>query len=224
MFRLTILLALASSFVYAQTDGNVVTVAANTPTPTAAPLTPPPVIAIAPKLAPEPPNEFGFVSVYSPTSVVAFGQSSNRSFSKLAFRYARRVLATKSGTLKYTCDLVPLAILRQPSLTDPSHTDTFHAIGMSPLGVQWNWRPHHEIQPVVSWTGGFLYFNKRVPWPTATQYNYTFDIGAGVEVHRHRKNLMTFMAKYNHISNGYQVHDNPGIDSISATMGFSFLK
>ncbi len=223
MHRLILLAVFVSSLAFAQADGNIVTVAANTPTPTAAPLAPP-VIAISPKPAPEPPNEFGFVSVYSPTSVVAFGQTSNRSFSKVAFRYARRVWQGQNVSLKYTCDLVPLAILRQPSLTDPSRTDTFHAMGMSPLGVQWNWRTHHEIQPVLSWTGGFLYFNKRVPWPTATQYNYTFDLGAGIEVHRHRKNLMTFMAKYNHISNGYQVNDNPGIDSISATMGFTFLK
>ena len=209
-----------STLAFAQADGNLLM--ASAPNAPSAPAIQPAVVA-APAPA-EPRNEFGLWSGYSPTSTVSFGQSTDRSFSKVALRYARRVLDTHHGSLRYTFDLVPLAVLRQPNLLEPARRDTFYAAGLSPLGVQWNWRPKHDVQPIASWSGGFLYFNKRIPTPDASQYNYTFDAGVGVQVRQRHRETMTFMLKYNHISNGFQAKDNPGIDSITGTVGFSFLK
>src|SRR5215467_1507280 len=61
-----------------------------------------------------PMNEFGLWTEYSPTSIEYLGISRDRSFSKVAARYGRRVFTTHWIAMKYTLDLVPLAILRQP--------------------------------------------------------------------------------------------------------------
>src|ERR1043166_4362886 len=59
-------------------------------------------------------NEFGLWTEYSPTSFQGIGISRDRSFSKVAVRYGRNMFSHRILAMRYTLDLVPLAVLRQP--------------------------------------------------------------------------------------------------------------
>ena len=210
--RTLVLLLIASTFVLAQDEPQAIRAVQPTTTPQHG-------VAM---------NEFGLWTEYSPTSFQGIGISRERSFSKVAVRYGRRMFTHRIVAMKYTLDLVPLAVLRQPVNSgwydDFRHRETLYAAGLSPVGFQWNFLPRRRIQPIQSWTGGFLYFNRPAPFDNGTRFNYTFDAGVGVEMRAHERRAVTVMWKYNHISNAYQVPANPGIDSFSASIGFSLFR
>lgn len=84
---------------------------------------------------------------------------------------------------------------------------------MSPIGMQWNFLPLHRVQPLVEGHGGYMYSTQPIPIVTAGSFNFTFDIGAGLEIFRSNLNSIRIEYRYHHISNHYTASTNPGIDS-----------
>jgi opacity protein-like surface antigen len=83
----------------------------------------------------------------------------------------------------------------------------------SPVGFQWNFRPRHKLQPVVLAHGGYMYSSQAIPINYAGSFNFTFDVGAGLEFYHSKTSSFRADYRYHHISNHDTAEINPGIDS-----------
>ena len=175
-------------------------------------------------------NEVGMWIGYSPFSFVLKGTSKQRALFLLNLQYARTLFATRPFTLKYTADVVPLALEFQPTqlytvggkpLANPG--GTLYAAGANPIGFQGNigskW-----IQPFGSGSLGFLYFNRQMPVIGSSQFNYNITLGFGAQFFPRAGRSFTIGWKYHHLSNNYQARFNPGVDSGVFYVGFSVFR
>jgi len=182
-------------------------------------------------------NEFsvwGGASPASSTFIRGSGRTPDARFGIAALRYARRFNNNDTINLKYTLDLIPVAVLSFPDRFVRTGANTYafvagnrstrYGAGISPLGLQANFRPRKKLQPFVEGTGGFLYFNKDVPTLTGKRFNFTANVGAGVEYQLKNGKAFTFGYKYFHISNGNRGIENPGFDNNLFYVGYTFLK
>jgi len=178
-------------------------------------------------------QEFGFWGGYSPTSTIAIGVTHDRKLFTLNGKYSIVVLNSEHTSLRWVSEVVPIAVLRQPTeqyynsvvdavLTQPSNT--FYAYGVTPLGLQFSGFRHRKVQPFVDIHAGLLYFNENVPVPTARRFNFTFNFGAGVEVFASDRGALTVGFKYHHLSNNETARANPGVDSPMPYVGYSWYK
>jgi hypothetical protein len=173
-------------------------------------------------------NEYSVWGGYSPDSntwMPAFGRSPDTRFGIVAFRYSRRFNNGDKVNLKYTADVVPVAVLNFPDfLPVPPVRKTAYAFGVTPLGIQANFRPRKRYQPYWTLAGGFMWFNEHVPNILGTQFHFTADIGGGVEVKLHEKRAVSIGYKYYHISNGSRGQINPGFDNNVFYLGYTFFR
>lgn len=84
---------------------------------------------------------------------------------------------------------------------------------ISPAGLRWNFLPQHKLQPLIDAHGGYMYSTKPIPLDDAGSFNFTFDIGAGLELYRSRNRSFRVEYRYHHISNNNSAQLNPGIDN-----------
>ena len=175
-------------------------------------------------------NEFGAWTGYSPFSFVLKGTSKDRQLFLLNLQYARTLLARRSVSLKYTAEIVPVAVEIQPTqkfivgnklLINPA--GAIYGIGATPVGVQANLGAK-KIQPFLSGSLGFLHFNQQVPILGSAQFNYTINLGFGAQVFLRPGRSLSFGWRYHHLSNDYEAHFNPGLDSGVFFVGFSVFK
>jgi hypothetical protein len=102
-----------------------------------------------------------------------------------------------------------------------SGADTFSCSGrqwtigeaISPVGMQWNFRPRSKVQPLVEGHGGYMYSTKAIPIAQAGSFNFTFDVGVGLELYRSRSQSIRAEYRIHHISNHTTALYNPGIDN-----------
>lgn len=85
--------------------------------------------------------------------------------------------------------------------------------GMSPVGFKWNFLPKHKTQPFLVGHGGYIYSTHPIPVAFAGSFNFTFDLGAGVELYRSHTRSLRAEYRYHHISNDNTATANPGIDN-----------
>jgi len=89
--------------------------------------------------------------------------------------------------------------------------------GISPVGFRWNFRPQRRWQPVIEGHGGYMYSTQTIPVEQAGNFNFTFDVGAGMEIFKSKstRGLESVRAeyRYHHISNHNTASQNPGIDN-----------
>jgi Lipid A 3-O-deacylase (PagL) len=174
-------------------------------------------------------NEFGVWAGYSPFSFKLKGTSEDRQLFLLNLQYARTLFATQPLTLKYTAEIVPVAVELQPTqlylidgkeLVNPA--GAIYGAGASPVGFQGNFG-RKSVQPFANGSVGFLYFTQQVPIIGSSQFNYTITIGFGAQFLRPSGRTFTVGWKYHHLSNDYQAKLNPGIDSSVFYVGVSIL-
>jgi Lipid A 3-O-deacylase (PagL) len=84
---------------------------------------------------------------------------------------------------------------------------------ISPVGFQWNFLPRLKTQPFLVGHGGYMYSTRQIPIDEAGSFNFTFDLGAGVELYRNKTRSIRFEYRYHHISNHQTAQINPGIDN-----------
>jgi opacity protein-like surface antigen len=94
--------------------------------------------------------------------------------------------------------------------------------GISPVGTQLNFMPRRKEQPFVIAHGGYMYSTEPIPTTDAGSFNFTFDIGAGIEVYRSKSQSVRAEYRYHHISNHNTAEENPGIDSGLFQITYSF--
>jgi opacity protein-like surface antigen len=109
-------------------------------------------------------------------------------------------------------------------------TETFACSGrrwtigeaMSPVGFQWNFLTHRKMQPFFIGHGGTMYSTQPIPLPEAGSFNFTFDLGAGVELYRNKTRSIRAEYRYHHISNHDTAMENPGIDNGLFQVSYAF--
>lgn len=176
-------------------------------------------------------NEFGLWSGYSPFSFVFKGTIKDHQLFLVNLQYARTLVGSRPVTLKYVAEIVPIALQFQPKqrfvvdgkklLVNPAAT--IYGAGTNPIGVQANFGDK-KIQPFAGGSLGFLYFKQQVPVQGASQFNYNIAINFGAQFFPRAGRSFSVGWKYDHLSNHYQAHLNPGLDSGVFYVGFSLVR
>ena len=85
--------------------------------------------------------------------------------------------------------------------------------GLSPLGTRFNFRPRSRWQPTANVLTGLLLSAKKIPIDSAGSFNFTFELGGGLEYFRTESQSVRFEYQFQHFSNAYTASSNPGVDS-----------
>jgi opacity protein-like surface antigen len=94
--------------------------------------------------------------------------------------------------------------------------------GISPVGFQWNFLTRRKTQPFFIGHGGYMYSTQPIPLAQAGSFNFTFDLGAGVEIYRSTTRSIRAEYRFHHISNHNTAMENPGIDSGLFQVSYAF--
>jgi hypothetical protein len=94
--------------------------------------------------------------------------------------------------------------------------------GFSPVGFQYGFRPGQRFQPLLTSTAGYIFSTTPIPVANAGSFNFTFDMGAGFEWFRTKKQSIQLEYRYHHISNHFTADANPGIDSGVIKLTYAF--
>jgi lipid A 3-O-deacylase len=167
-------------------------------------------------------NEFGVWIGGSPDSSKIFGNVEDRQLLLVGLRYGRVLATWEPVALEYTVDIIPAAVVFEPSDVRPGRS-TIYGAGVSPFGLRLNFLPRSWIQPFLGASVGFLYFQDDVPVPDSSRFNFTPEIGLGVQFFLSPKQALTLGYKLLHISNANTGRSNPGMDSHVIYAGFSFF-
>src|SRR6476646_2741156 len=113
-------------------------------------------------------NEFGFWAGFSPKATTIFGglhddEAADRKFVIAAFRYGRTLAANNSLALQYTLDAVPLAVATGTIVSRTTvggvttfQRETAYGGGITPLGLQLDFRNGSKVHPFAHVNGGLL--------------------------------------------------------------------
>jgi opacity protein-like surface antigen len=93
---------------------------------------------------------------------------------------------------------------------------------LSPVGFQWNFFTRHKAQPFFVGHGGYMYTGQTIPITNAGNFNFTFDLGVGIELFRTRTESVRAEYRYHHISNDWTAMQNPGIDNGLVQVTYTF--
>ena len=94
--------------------------------------------------------------------------------------------------------------------------------GISPLGTRINLRPRSRWQPTASLIAGLLLSAKKIPTDTAGSFNFTFQMGAGVEYFRTPTQSIRLEYQLQHFSNANTAPTNPGVDNGLFKLTYAF--
>lgn len=90
--------------------------------------------------------------------------------------------------------------------------ETTYAASIAPIGARAILLPKRRIQPTFETNLGVIFSSRDIPVDGATQFNYQFSFGPGVQVFATRKAAVRLEYVYRHISNADSGTVNPGID------------
>ncbi|HEY3580760.1 MAG TPA: acyloxyacyl hydrolase [Pyrinomonadaceae bacterium] len=181
-------------------------------------------------------NEFGFWAGFSPKATTIFGglhddEAEDRKFVIAAFRYGRTLAANKNLALQYTLDAVPLAIATGTIVSRTTvggvttfQRETAYGGGITPLGLQLDFRNGSKGHPFAHVNGGLLWFNKSVPIEDAGSFAYVGEAGGGVSIFTSERRAVTLGVRFHHISNGDRQGSNRGLNQFVIYGGFSIFK
>jgi len=165
-------------------------------------------------------NEYGIAFGGQLANAQWVGTTTNSRMYEIDGRYSRIVYKSQRFALRYVAELVPLSVVGDPQ-TNGQRVYAY-GIGGSPVGIQVNWVRDHRIQPFLAAGGGFLYFNRQLFG--ATQFNFTAQVGIGMELFTSDHHSFEFGYQYHHISNANLGRDNPGMDSHVLFIGVTFRR
>jgi opacity protein-like surface antigen len=173
-------------------------------------------------------NEFGIRAGGSWFSGHTWGRAQDRTLALLELRYTRLLFSSRLFALKYGVNLVPVAFLGDhaifaPTAAQQAEREYVYGGGISPVALQFTFRRGKRIQPFIVTDEGFLYFSRRILDPNSSQFNFTIDYGAGIQVFTSRRRAVTVGYRYYHISNA-DLAANPGTDANVFFIGVSAFR
>ncbi|HLI77507.1 MAG TPA: acyloxyacyl hydrolase [Acidobacteriaceae bacterium] len=99
-----------------------------------------------------------------------------------------------------------------------------YAAALSPLGQKINFWPKRHLQPFAVGNAGFLVAAHPIPLETARRFNFTFEFGAGLEWIYRPQRSVALEYRVHHISNDFTAESNPGVDSGTFKVTYSFSR
>lgn len=159
-------------------------------------------------------HEINFVGGYSFHSTKGFwGKIPDATLSIFALRYNRKLFIYKNKHILEYVGEVNLAANYELVATSESQPGSYSGFGAAPLGFQLNLNHDKVVQPFFKSSAGFMLFKKRFPDKRGTMFNFTLELGGGLEFVIAENFSFTLGYKYHHMSNGQFGQINPGIDS-----------
>lgn len=111
---------------------------------------------------------------------------------------------------------------RPPAIRE-EHVET-RGMGVSPSGLRLTFRAAKRVQPFLGGSTGLVYFGRPVPSDRGKQFNFVFNVGAGLRVVLSPHLLLSAGYRYHHLSNGFRGQTNPGIDAHLLRFGVSLAR
>ena len=186
-------------------------------------------IEIVPGFAPMQPVFFSGRKEYNTTG---------RRFSAVNVRWTRTIGTRRGVTYQYFFELTPFAVAfnneaKNPNFVSEKETPgesptirkTAYGFGFQPANFRFIFRPRKRVKPFVQVGVGMIFFNKKMPVPEATSYNFTGDFGGGLYIVTDREGgskAITLGYRYFHISNFNTSSFNPGYNANLFSLGYSF--
>ena len=142
-----------------------------------------------------------------------------------------------SGTVKFTSAIpvdkpvtnAPLNVILFTQNQSYAGTATYiggtrstYVTAISPLGYKLSLLPTKRFQPFVTGLGGFAVAPRDIPVFNSSAFNFTFEVGAGIEIYSTHTRSCRLEYRYHHLANVGNGAENPGIDSgvLKATYSF----
>ena len=161
------------------------------------------------------------------------GTSRERRLFLLGAAWNHEFSRKKHVTFTLTSQIIPVALLREPffvgtniqaQINTPPFTEkrTTYGAGASPLGIKVDFLPKKRVHPFFGVQGGFLYFSETALSPQASHFNFTIDGRGGLEVPLSDGKDISFAYMFQHMSNAYIAHENPGVDCHMLTLAYRF--
>jgi Lipid A 3-O-deacylase (PagL) len=146
--------------------------------------------------------------------------------------YDRHSWGTFIGArLDYSAEILPLVILRQPTVTDlwgnpigPGRTsrEVVPGIGILPIGMRLIWRDGTRFKPYYVIKGGMTGYTHKAFSQDASYENLGLDQSIGIQFRlSDRADFRTGFGVF-HQSNGFVVPSNPGLDEMNWNVGLSY--
>ena len=86
-----------------------------------------------------------------------------------------------------------------------------------------SFRPKKKVRTYPVLPAGMLFFDKAVPGPQATRFNFHEAVGAGIDIRVADRKAVTLGYKFMHISNNHLGVINPGINNHLLFVGYTFF-
>ncbi len=188
-------------------------------------------IEIVPNFAPIQPTFFSGLKEYN---------TDGRRLAMLNVRFTRTIGTKRGVTYQYFFELTPLAVafnneVKNPRFVSESETPdesktirkTAYGAGFQPVNFRFLFRAKKRVKPYAQVGVGMIFFNRRMPVPEATAYNFTGDFGGGVYIMTDRENrekAISLSYRYFHISNFNTTDFNPGYNANIFSIGYSFSR
>lgn len=138
----------------------------------------------------------------------------------------RRTLWSRNGkAVEYVAGLVPMELalgtVTVPASNSPDGRvaqSTVYGAGLDPLSFAFRvdcggWRPFAAVR------GGFRIFDRNVPNPRGTRFNFVAEVGVGVQRRAGASHWVWLGVDLHHVSNGDLGERNPGINSFVLGLG-----
>jgi hypothetical protein len=94
--------------------------------------------------------------------------------------------------------------------------------GISPLGQRFNFRPGHRVQPFALGNAGFMASTRALPTSNSTRFNFTAQLGAGVEWFVSPRSSLALELQYHHLSNAGRGDVNPSIENALLKISYRY--
>ena len=117
--------------------------------------------------------------------------------------------------IEYDIEVVPVFMVFQ-------HT-TVYGLNVTPLLLKWNMRTSGRFIPYIEGGGGLLFTSSEVPDGTS-RFNFTPQVGVGLQLFSREKRALRTGIRYMHISNGGLESPNPGINTLQFLIGYEWFK
>jgi hypothetical protein len=165
-----------------------------------------------------------------------FGDAS-RDFLFVALRRAWSLGGSGFIAVDYVADVIPAALSSRVSgsrdvftpCPDPGPcltpliqvpvTQPVYGLGLVPLGLEARLFRGHAVQGLVEASGGALWFTHPLPDQLGTRFNFTAQIGAGLQIRVARHTALLARYHYHHTSNAGTGAVNPGLNSFVLSLG-----
>lgn len=160
-------------------------------------------------------HEFSLWGGYAYDSHSLIGETDDVTLGVGGGRYNLRLLRWRRHLLEYSAEV---SVITRYSWPHNGRQRQLGGIGISPLGLQFNFNSHRAFQPYLRSTGGLMFLEAPFPDHRGTRVNFTFGVGGGAEWQFTDFSSLSVGYYFFHLSNGETGSVNPGIDS-SLMMG-----